>query len=138
MAIGDITFRRTGGTVGCATLRQWHTYSGLIEGSPCRYHNEAKIARLNKEHRRPVEYAGESGEPYLVPPMIRPIHYPDYPFGIPEALPAITCVALYAGHRAELTIIWFQDELAFPIAPHILEHLEGIDFPALAMTVEED
>jgi hypothetical protein len=72
------------------------------------------------------------GEPYLVPPLIHRVP------GLPEQLPSVTCVARYVGWRAGLTIVWFQDEFAFPMAPDVLDHLEGIDFPTLAVTVEVD
>lgn len=143
MAIGDLTLRLSGGTVRCESIRQWRR-GGKLEGLPTRQENQRYVEHvLDRERRRGERAAKEGyiievGEPYLVPPMVRPIPTDNYPFGEPEALPPVTCVARYVGWRAALTIIWFQDEYAFPIAPDILEHLEGIDFATLAVTVELD
>lgn len=134
MAVGDITLCG-GGTISCKSIRQWRTYAGLLEGLPTRQMNERDIERLLKEER---ERGWWAGEPYLVPPVVRPIEYHrKYPFGDPEALPDVTCVARYVSYPAELTVVWFQSEFAFPINPQVLEHLQGIDWGRLAIAIED-
>lgn len=135
MAVGDITLR-VGGTISCSSLRQWRTYTGLLEGLPTRQMNERDIEHLLKQERDRGWWAGE---PYLVPPVVRSIEYDGkYPFGVPEALPHVTCVARYISYPAELTVIWFQQEFAFPIDPQVFDHLQGIDWARLAIDVGED
>lgn len=131
MAVGDIRLR-SGGTISCKRIRQWQTYTGLLEGLPTRQMNQSTIDQLMKEER---ERGWWAGEPYLVPPVVTPIDYlqgKKYPFGDPEALPGVGCVARFGAPApnacsAELTVIWFQDEFAFPMDPRVVEHLEGID-----------
>jgi uncharacterized protein (TIGR02996 family) len=132
---------RAGGTIHCQSIRQSLTYAGLLEGLPTRQMNEGTIEGLLREER---ERGWWAGEPYLVPPAITPIEYSGerkYPFGDPEALPDVTCVARFAAYAGpgttKLTVIWFQDEFAFPIAPDVLEHLAGIDWSARAILVED-
>jgi hypothetical protein len=135
MATGDIVLR-VRGTISCQSIRQWRTYAGLLEGLPTRQKNERDIEHLLKQER---ERGWWAGEPYLVPPVVRPIEYEvgrRYPFGDPEALPNVTCVARYVAYPSELTIIWFQDEFAFPIDPQVLEHLQGLDWAGRAIAVE--
>jgi hypothetical protein len=126
MTVGDITLR-DGGTISCQSIRQWRTYGGLLEGLPTRQMNERNIMQLLKE-----EQERRWGDvPYLVPPVIRPIEYDadrKYLFGDPEALPDVTCVAWYQAYPRTLTIIWFQDQFAFPIDPSVLEHLRDLDW----------
>lgn len=132
---------RSGGTIGCQSLQQHSTYAGLLEGLPTRQMNQRTIESLLKTER---ERGWWVGEPYLVPPVVRLIEYPgggQYPFGDPEALPGVACVARFVAHApnactAELTVIWFQDVFAFPIAPHVREHLEGIDWTSKAIVIE--
>jgi uncharacterized protein (TIGR02996 family) len=132
---------RAGGTIGCQSLQQGSTYAGLLEGLPTRQMNQGTIERLVRTER---ERGWWVGEPYVVPPVVRPIEYRgggQYPFGEPEALPGVTCVARFVTHApnactAELTVIWFQDQFAFPIAPYVREHLEGIDWGARAIVIE--
>ena len=135
MAIGDIMLR-SGNIIHCESIRQWRTYGGLLEGLPTRQMNERNIEQLIKE-----EQDRRWGEvPYLVPPVVKPIEYNadrDYPFGIPEAFPAVTCVAWFRSYPRSLTIIWFQNEYAFPIDSQIVEHLRGLDWERLAVEGED-
>ena len=134
MAIGDIALR-SGGTIHCASIRQWRTYEGVLEGLPTRRHNQKQIETLLEDERNRWS---PTAQPYLVPPMVRHLAYPNYPFGEPEELPAVTIVAHYVGYRAALTIVWFQDEFAFPIDAEVLKHLDALDFAGRAVTVEVD
>jgi len=134
-----------GRDVQITSIRQWFTYGGLLEGLPTDKMNRQMIDRLLKEER---ERGWWAGEPYLVPPPVRTIQLPDdrsYPFGTPEAFPPITCVARLISvtpardpkkDTSELTVIWFQDEYAFPIDPQVLEHLRRLDWDNRAIDLE--
>jgi uncharacterized protein (TIGR02996 family) len=132
---------RAGGTIECQSLQQHSTYAGLLEGLPTRQMNQRTIESLLTTER---ERGWWVGEPYLVPPVVRPIEYRSgerYPFGDPEALPDVTCVARFVGPApgactAELTVIWFQDTFAFPLAPYVREHLQAIDWTAKSIEIE--
>jgi uncharacterized protein (TIGR02996 family) len=115
------------------SIHQWFTYGGLLEGLPTDQMNRRTIDGLLREER------GRGGEPYLVQAPVRPIPQRDdrpYPFGNPEALPAVTCVARLSSSPArdqtmdasELTVIWFQEDFAFPIDPAVLAHLRDLDW----------
>ena len=118
-------------------LNQWRTYSGLIEGLP--------VERMNNEIiRRTLDEAKElntHNPVHLIEPVLTPIPYEGkYPFGTPISLPHITCVADLlcfspakgSGDYSTLTVVWFQDDYAFPIEPDLLEKFEGLPWSDLA------
>src|SRR3954471_3113148 len=124
---------RNGRDVSVDSIRQWYTYGGLLEGLPTDRMNRRLIDGLLREERE------RGGEPYLVPPPVRPLpQWADrpYPFGIPEALPAVACVARLSSSPARdqtmdgsgLTVIWFQEDFAFPIDPAVLAQLRDLDW----------
>jgi uncharacterized protein (TIGR02996 family) len=139
-AVGSVRLH-TGRDVRVESMQQWFTYGGLLEGLPTDRLNREMIERLLSDERERDPWAGE---PYLVPPVVRPIDWREerpYPFGTPEELPRVTCVARVRSHRparemnkdgSALTVIWFQDEFAFPIDPRVLEHLRGLDWDSRA------
>ncbi|WP_406699853.1 hypothetical protein V5E97_13490 [Singulisphaera sp. Ch08] len=118
-------------------LRQYLTYEGLLEGLPTVERNKKCLEQLVANHRGKL-YAGE---PYLVRPTETPIEYnrdgKPYPFGIPSALPAVTCIGRFesrqparneSSDQSTLVIIWFQDEFAFPIDPSVVVQILAIDW----------
>jgi len=137
--VGEIRLH-DGRIADVSSIRQELTYGGLLEGLPTDRLNQRIIEGLLRGERG----TGTSAEePYLVPPTARPIKLHDdrpYPFGTPEALPAVTCVAHLTSSPARdtmrdgsaLTVIWFQDDYAFPIDPHVLDHLHGLDWKGRA------
>ena len=128
-------------TINIESLNQRNIYAGLLEGLPTRERNTGIISDTLSQLRQ------TGGEPYLVPPAEKPIpyHLGKYPFGEPAALPHIVCIAschslfssqdspLYASH---LTVVWFQDDYAFPIDPLVLEHLQALDWKRHAIEYE--
>ena len=125
--------------VSVDSIRQWSTYGGLLEGLPTDRMNRERIERLLRDER-----AAGSREPYLVPPPVRPIRHRDdrpYPFGNPEALPSVTCVARLSSSpvrdqlmdASELTVIWFQENFAFPIDPAVLAQLRDLNWAERAI-----
>jgi uncharacterized protein (TIGR02996 family) len=125
----------SGRSVRFLSLDQWDVYAGLLEGLPTREGNQRRIERiLARERER------NGGDVYLVRPEERPIAYhreEPYPFGTPAALPGIGCVGrLHSNTPARdpgrgysgLTVVWFQDEFAFPIDPVVREQIRAIDW----------
>jgi hypothetical protein len=126
-----------GRTVSVHSLRQWSVYAGLLEGLPTRERNDADLARIVAEARQ-----AEGHEPFVIAPTQKPIEYNGrYPFGQPAALPAICCVARLHSFQpaqnsamdcSDLTVIWFQDDYAFPLSEEVERQIYAIDWTALA------
>lgn len=101
--------------------------------------NAREIERARSEAR-----ARNGHEPFLIEPAQTPIEYEGrYPFGEPAALPAIGCVADFSGdgklgaaYYTSLTVIWFQDDYAFPISPESEQALVALDWETLAKEQE--
>jgi hypothetical protein len=137
-----------GREIGLISLEQSFTYHGLIEGAPTERMNQEIIdvavqEARNKQHSR---------NPYLIPPTQTPITFPgstQYPFGKPMRLPGILCVARFNSRNpvhdhidpilyySQLSVIWFQEDFAFPIDKTVLEALRQIDWEKLAYDVEK-
>jgi hypothetical protein len=80
-------------------------------------------------------------EPFLIEPAQTPIEYEGtYPLGEPAALPSIGCVADFVAfggdYYTSLTVIWFQDDYAFPISPEAERALVALDWENLAKEQE--
>jgi hypothetical protein len=130
---------RSGRTIGLCEFRQCLTYEGLLEGLPTEEMNQRTInALMSSPKTRSYDVP-----PYLIPPVEKPVpfHHGDkYPFGTPSALPSINCIARFKseptrkgnGDFSGLTVIWFQDDFAFPIDPAVIEQLESIDWDLYA------
>jgi hypothetical protein len=137
----------SGREIGLILLNQSFTYHGLLEGAPTARMNQEIIERAvqekrNKQHGR---------APYLIPPAQTPITFPGstrYPFGEPIRIPGILCVARYNSrlpvhdhsdpimYYSQLSVIWFQEDFAFPIEDAVLAALREIDWEKLAYDVE--
>ncbi len=133
----DFTLR-TGRRLWLRELRQWGVYEGHYLGAPTTPENRRSIERIVARER------GLQGkEPYLIEPAERPAKPPgdwqDWPDS-PESwghLPAMVCVGRFTSfqpakvesrHASELTVIWFQDEFAFPIDPAARKQIRAIDW----------
>ena len=116
------------------SIKQWHTYGGLLEGVPTDEMNENIIDRTKKEAK---EFLGMD-EIYLIEPKQKPIDFDGkYPFGNPASLPGVTClVELWCNDVfrntdkmfSSLCVIWFQEDYAFPIEKKILSKIKEIPF----------
>jgi hypothetical protein len=121
-------------------LRQYLTYEGLLEGLPTAETNQL-IVKSFKNYPKNRSY---DVSPHLIPPVEKPLNQPHgekYPFGTPSALPPITCIARFQsrqptkngnGDFSGLTVVWFQNDFAFPIDPTIIEQIESIDWDSCA------
>ena len=85
-------------------------------------------------------------EPYLIRPVEKAIEYHrdrPYPFGIPSALPAVTCIGRFSSFSpvrgetdyegSSLIILWYQEQFALPIAPDVSSHIVPIDWEKYAI-----
>ncbi|SIO56877.1 hypothetical protein SAMN05444166_5308 [Singulisphaera sp. GP187] len=126
-------------------FRQYLTYEGLLEGLPTVERNKQRLEQLVADHRD-KPYAGG---PYLIRPTETPIQYnrngKSYPFGIPSALPDVTCIGRFdslqparneTSDLSGLVVIWFQDEFAFPIDPPVVAQILSIDWEAHAADMD--
>jgi hypothetical protein len=138
---GEITLA-SGRAIRLFFLKQWAEYAWLLEGLPTRERNDAALARLVEEARQ------EDGhDPVLIAPVQKALAYEGrYPFGDPAALPAIGCVGRFRslgpardlgsdGYSA-LTVIWFQDDYAFPIDAEVERAIIAIDWDRCAIDRE--
>ncbi|APR82099.1 Hypothetical protein A7982_07448 [Minicystis rosea] len=122
-----------GRTVHLEWLQQWSVYAGLLEGLPTRERNDADIEQWRADARRKDEH-----EPFLITPNQRPIEYDGhYPLGEPAALPAIGCIARFCSYEpardpdkdySALTVIWFQDDYAFPLSEEAEQAIRNLDW----------
>lgn len=106
------------------SLNQSATYEGLLEGYP----NSDMNARLVQRMVADIEKR-TGDKPYLIQPTETPKPQ-EFPIGRRPwmALPSIECEAsLYSSSFGEfgssLTICWYQDDFAFPIAPEVFDEL---------------
>jgi hypothetical protein len=118
-------------------LYQWKTYGGLIEGMP--------VERINNQILNyALQKAGEMDKQipvHLIEPILTPIPYEGRsPFGDPVAMPSTICIAVLKcyqsipklGDYSELTVVWLQEEYAFPIEESILNKLKALSWTQLA------
>jgi hypothetical protein len=79
---------------------------------------------------------------FLIVPVQQPIkHDGRYPFGDPAALPSIACMGRFHSHKpardsskdcSDLTMIWFQDDYAFPLSADAERAIIAVDWDGLA------
>jgi hypothetical protein len=133
---GEITLK-SGRNIQITNIRQSLTYGGLVEGLPTAETNRRMIERVL------LEKYTKSDKPLLIPPVEVPIEMDgqNYPFGKPAKLPYVLCVARLESIKAiknptfdfsALTVIWFQNEYAFPIEAEILTQIQDIDWDEYA------
>ena len=129
----------SGREIQLTELRQEGVYYGLLEGLPTREGNREVIDRLREQARERTQ-----SEPYLIEPVQTPIVLKGkpYPFGDPARLPDIACVADFSSKGRDvrfftsLTIIWFQDDYAFPLSEDARAALHALDWDAHAIESE--
>lgn len=124
---------RSGRSILLREFRQWNFYRGLIQGIPDSESNRADVERIVARERE-----SQNEEPYLIPPIERVVEREESHGLTRGFLPTIACVARFVSCDAArdptnrmasaLTIIWFQDQWAFPIAPGAREQIRAIDW----------
>lgn len=120
-------------------LFQYHTYAGLLAGLPDEEMNRRRIEEALRHAKErllsatapkliepEIEHAPTHVGPPLSPVMrqrrVVPVYYP--------RLPAITCLGHFIapGRMTALTVVWFQDRPALPIASPALARIRRIDW----------
>jgi|GEM_PF-516082 len=124
----------SGRAIRMAALSQRAVYEYQLEGVPTRDGNQHIIDDL----RTPKH--GEAVA--LIEPEQRPIQLKrEYPFGEPAKLPAVACTAMFRSLEpardlhadySKLTVVWFQEEFALPIAPEVLASIENLNWAEIA------
>ena len=137
-------------------LDQSQTYAGMLEGTPNKKSNEWGIA---SDLKRATEYPQTIGQPYLIPPVTRDyLRTPGDMDSIrertsklppewerdPEWLPLVRCIGVFQSNAVSnnsmdasfLTVVWYQDEFAMPIAPNIMTELRSLDWDAISTDIE--
>ncbi|MBY0460744.1 MAG: TIGR02996 domain-containing protein [Gemmataceae bacterium] len=125
---------RSGRPVRLRGLNQRPVYGMFTLGAPTIASNQQLVTRFVATE---LEQSGR--EPYLVEPEQRPVELgtPDHPIRGRGLLPQILCVGTLASLKpardeslvySELTVIWFQQFLAFPIDPGVREQIRAIDW----------
>lgn len=139
----------SGHDVELTALEIHATYSGMLEGYPCALVNNRLLAGLARRRE----------SPYWTPPVhvIEPPRtYPESEsrggsepghFGPVELLPAVYCRADLRGNRIDeeldevlyessLTVVWFQEDLAQPVAAFVTAALSDLPWDRLAQDSE--
>jgi hypothetical protein len=133
---------KDGRTIYLEQLFQYRTYNWLMAGFPDPGANQEIVLSAS---RYVEEKLWGSGQPHVIQPVERPVEVPDevrqkylYPLRL---LPYTVCLAVFeslppardpAQAYSFLKVVWFQDEFALPVDPHIEEHLRAMDWTTLA------
>jgi hypothetical protein len=137
----------SGRSVELISLTISSTYGGLLEGYPNARMNDALIARLGRRR----EFT-DSSQParVITPPRSR--SGPDQgsarmPFGPVETLPSVYCEGSFRSgpvdgeldpvlHESWLMIVWFQEDLARPVADFAAAAVYELAWDDLAEDIE--
>lgn len=131
----------SGRAVQLVAMKQSLTYEGLLEGLPTKRMNDAQLERLVATATR-----DDGHPPLLITPTQTPIPYEGrYFLGDPASLPSIVCIGRFfhsapardtTKHCSSLTIIWLQDDYAFPISAEAEHAIINADWTSLACDQE--
>lgn len=121
-------------------LFQYDTYLSNLTGYPTRKSNAKNISRA-------LNYAKEKlwgcEKPYLIVPVEYRLEIPRNKWislteeHEPTKLPAFTCCGTFSSsqkarasdsHYSELSVVWYQDTMALPIASEIIDTIYNIDW----------
>ncbi|RFU37665.1 hypothetical protein DZF91_31720 [Actinomadura logoneensis] len=122
------------------------TYDGMLEGYPCARVNDSLLESLAKPTPTPFQ----TSPVHLIAPERR---YPDrgsgrrLPFGPVEELPRLYCRGSFVSERVDenlddvlyrswLEIVWFQDDLAAPVADFVARAIADVAWDELAEDFE--
>lgn len=137
----------SGHDVELTGLEVFSTYGGMLEGYPCALVNDRLLAGLAKRR----ESAYRSPPVHVIDP---PRRYPKResgegpgtsrsPFGPVEILPAVYCRGDFRGgpideeldgvlYESYLTVVWFQEDLALPVAEFVTAAVSELAWDRLA------
>jgi hypothetical protein len=137
----------SGRSVELTSLTISSTYGGLLEGYPNARVNDALVARLGR--RREFAYSSQPAH-VTAPPRLRPESDQGsgrMPFGPVETLPPVYCEGSFRSGPVDdeldpvlyvswLMVVWFQEDLARPVADFAAAAVHGLAWEALAEDIE--
>ncbi|MFI1354913.1 hypothetical protein ACH4TV_15290 [Streptomyces sp. NPDC020898] len=135
----------SGRSVELTALHLSSTYSGFLEGYPCRPVNDMKTKGLL--HTAGLTFPA-SPVHLIRPPLERPDTGPPVgPFGPVEVLPAVACIGAFSStpvasdhdpllYRSALTVVWFQATATVPSGDDADSALHAISWEELALDHE--
>jgi len=123
-------------------LVQRSIYANVLEGVPNRLVNRRIVSSAMEEGRR-------IGEPchLMAPPTIAVAlgNSEDRGDWTPERLPRVVCIGHFVSAptganldydwRSELTVVWFQEDYAFPLPPRVRSDFAALSWDTLARDV---
>jgi hypothetical protein len=139
MSQRDLTLN-SGREIFIQELRQYVFYEGVLEGVPTPEINRQRLEELVAR-----EQAKWGSVPFLVEPAERILPQKPGRSRVQALLPAIACVARFGSFEpardrnadaSELLVVWFQDDLAFPIVADVLESIQQVAWEQLARDFE--
>jgi len=127
----------SGESVRIIRLNQRGTYEVLLEGVPTNRMNRGIIKATMKTAN---ELWGSKAA--LIEPIETLINLErDSPFGTPASIPQVVCIARLqclspANNKSmdysQLTLVWFQDEFAFPIDEEAIKQILSLKWSKVA------
>jgi hypothetical protein len=131
----------SGRTIELTSLEIYSTYEGMLEGYPCERVNDLLLARLARRE-------GPAGRSLPVHVITPPRRHPEpgsghLALGPVELMPAVYCRASFCSdrldeeldevlHQSCLTVVWFQEDLASPVADFVTAAVTGLAWEELA------
>lgn len=120
------------------------TYGGFLEGYPNARINDALLKRLGR--RREFSY-GSQPVHVITPQRSQPEPQSALPFGPMETLPPVHCQGSFMSavigqeldpvlHKSWLMVVWFQDDLARPVAASVAAAVSGLAWDDYAENYE--
>lgn len=116
-----------------ASIHQKITYNGLLEGYPCEKVNNMILHNTKIKARNLFSL----DEIYIIQPIIKAVEEQHGSLVKIMELPLVTCIATLMcrkvfrdqdKHFSALTVIWFQDQYAFPIQEDIIKEIITVPF----------
>jgi hypothetical protein len=144
MTLARVTLA-SGRDIELSNLEIFSSYGGMLEGYPCAPINDRLLAGLAE--RRESTYRSQPVH-LITPPRSYPeVGWTRLAFGPVEQLPAVYCRASFRSgctdeelddvlHRSWLTVVWFQDDLARPVAEFVTAAVTGLAWEELAEDYE--
>jgi len=128
----------SGRIIRLTIINQSYVYEGLLAGLPDAESNRELIERVLGDAK--AQFTDVSSEPVLLEPETYEIELPAALKGrnnVYERIPYVACRAFFISEptkkneeadASHCTIVWFQDELAMPIDPAIMEKIKAFDW----------
>ena len=134
----------SGRSIDLTGLEISSTYAGLLEGYPNARINDALLKHLGR--RREFSY-GSQPVHLITPLRSQPEPESVLPFGPMETLPPVYCQGSFRSavigqeldpvlYKSWLMVVWFQDDLARPVAEAVAAAVSGLAWDECAENYE--